>query len=99
MTFCLTNPAIDNADRDALINVFMGQPIDLSGLPVELGSNYQGFVEGWSWRTSYNNLYLTLYMTPIAYSLQAFKWLNVPATETWNTLNPTLIWQDATIVS
>lgn len=99
MTFCLTNDAIDDADRDALINIFMGQPIDLSGLPVELGSSYQGFVEGWSWRTAYNNLYLTLYMTPIAYSLQAFKWLNVPATETYNTITPTLTWQDATIVS
>jgi hypothetical protein len=35
----------------------------------------------------------------VAYSLQAFRWNSVPVTEAWNTLNPTLDWNNATIVA
>jgi hypothetical protein len=101
ITFALQNPDLDNTDRDALLNVFMGMPLDISNLPsgIVTGGRYQGFVEGWSFRSSYNGLYLTLYLSPIAYSLQAFRWNSVPGTELWNTLNPALDWNNATIVA
>jgi hypothetical protein len=100
ITYALTNPELDNADRDALINVFMGQPIALNDLPPNMSAGtFQGFVEGWTFRASYNQLDITLLMSPLAYSLQAMRWNDVPINELWNTVSPTLQWEYATIVS
>jgi hypothetical protein len=100
ITYALTNPELDNADRNALINIFMGQPIALNDLPPNMSSGtFQGFVEGWTFRASYNQLDITLLMSPLAYSLQAMRWNDVPINERWNTVSPTLEWQYATIVS
>jgi hypothetical protein len=100
ITYALTNPELDNADRDDLINIFMGQPIALNDLPPNMSSGtFQGFVEGWTFRASYNQLDITLLMSPLAYSLQAMRWNDVPINEQWNTVSPTLEWQYATIVS
>jgi hypothetical protein len=100
ITYALTNPELDNGDRNALINVFMGQPIALNDLPLNMSAGtFQGFVEGWTFRASYNQLDITLLMSPLAYSLQAMRWNDVPINETWNTVSPTLEWQYATIVS
>lgn len=99
ITYQLGNDLIDNADRDALIKVFMGMPVNLTGLPINMGSNYQGFVEGWSWQASYNGLAIKLFLTPVAYSLQAFRWNSVPVGESWNTISPTLTWLEATVVA
>jgi len=100
ITFDLTNPEIDNADRDALLNVFMGQPLALVNLPLNMNSGtFQGFVEGWTFAASYNQLSLTVLLSPLAYSLQAMRWNDVPITETWATVSPTLTWEYATIVA
>ena len=100
ITYALTNPELDNADRDALINIFMGQPIALNDLPPNMSAGvFQGFVEGWTFRASYNELAVTLLMSPLAYSLQAMRWNDVPIVEQWNTVSPTLTWEYATIVS
>jgi hypothetical protein len=42
---------------------------------------------------------VTLLLSPIAFSLQAMKWIDVPITEAWNTISPTLDWTNATIVA
>jgi len=100
ITYALTNPELDNADRDALINVFMGQPIALNDLPSNMSAGvFQGFVEGWTFRASYNQLDVTLLMSPLAYSLQAMQWADVPPSETWASVSPVLDWANATIVS
>ena len=100
ITYALTNPELDNADRDDLINIFMGQPIALNDLPSNMSSGtFQGFVEGWTFRASYNQLDITLLMSPLAYSLNAMRWNDVPINEQWNTVSPTLDWANATIVS
>ena len=100
ITYQLTNPEIDNADRDDLINVFMGMPVSLSDLPLNMVSgNFLGFVEGWTFQAAYNEVSLTMNLSPISYSLQAMNWQSVPVTEHWNTVNPTLDWASATIVS
>jgi len=100
ITFELTNPEIDDADRDALLGMFMGLPVDVTDLPANMtGGRFQGFVEGWTFSAGFNKLQITLNVSPIAFSLQAFKWLNVPATENWTTISPTLDWTNATIVA
>jgi hypothetical protein len=100
ITFPLTSPEIDDTDRDALLEVFMGMPVNITELPSNIANGeFQGFVEGWTFSAGYNALYLTLTVSPTAYSLQAMRWNGVPATETWNTINADLEWIDATIVA
>jgi hypothetical protein len=100
ITFALTNPEVDNADRDALINVFMGQPISLSNLPVNMQSgNFLGFVEGWRFQASFNELSVTLIVSPLPFSIQAMEWQDVSVAETFNTLSPTLDYADALVVN
>jgi hypothetical protein len=100
ITFDLTNPEIPNVQRDRLINIFMGEAIALTNLPLNMNSGtYQGFVEGWTFQASYNQLSVTLLLSPLAYSLQAMAWNDVPITEKWNTVSPTLTWEYATIVA
>ena len=100
ITFDLTNPEVDNGDRDSLINVFMGMPIALNNLPLNMNSGtFQGFVEGWTFQASYNQLSLTMNLSPLAFSLQSMRWNDVPITETWSSVSPLLDWQSATIVA
>lgn len=100
ITYQLVNPELSDTDRDALINVFIGLPLNIVDLPPNISNGeFQGFVEGWTFRAGYNTLELTLTVSPLAYSLQAFRWTSVPAVETWNTINPTLDWLNATIVA
>ena len=100
ITFELTNSEIDDSDRNALISVFMGLPLDISDLPTNMtGGRFQGFVEGWTFNAGFNKLSVTLLLSPLAFSLQAMKWSNVPISESWNTLIPTLTWTNATIVA
>ena len=100
ITFPLGNPEIDDSDRDALLNVFMGLPIDITDLPANIGNGrFQGFVEGWTFSASYNGLAITLTVSPTAYSLQATRWNGVSVAETWNSLSNTLDWNEATIVA
>ena len=99
ITFDLTNPEVDNSDRDNLIGVFMGQPVAINDLPANMGSIYQGFVEGWSFQASYNQVSVSLLISPTAYSLQALEWQQVSGTKIWSGVSPTLDWQRATIVT
>jgi len=100
ITFPISNPEIDDTDRDALLNVFMGMPVNITNLPANItNGQFQGFVEGWTFSAGYNSLYLTLTVSPTAYSLQSTRWNGVSASETWNTLSASLEWIDATIVA
>ena len=100
ITFPLGNPEIDDLDRDALLNVYMGLPIEVTDLPSNIaGGRFQGFIEGWTFRASYNGLSLTLTVSPTSYSLQAAKWNDVSALETWNTLSSTMDWNEAIVVA
>lgn len=100
ITYPLASSEIDDADRNSLLNVFMGLPLNITGLPANMGNGeFQGFVEGWTWSASLGQLNLTMNLSPVAYSLQTFRWTSVPATESWNTINPSLQWLNATIVA
>ena len=100
ITYQLTNPEIDNSDRNNLIAMFMGMPVSISDLPLNMVSgNFLGFVEGWTFQAAYNEISVTMNLSPISFSLQAMNWQSVPVTEKWNTINPSLDWANATIVS
>jgi len=96
----LDNPSIDNTTLNKMLNMYFGMPISITGLPVSITDTaYEGFVEGWTFSAGYNALYLTLTVSPTAYSLQAMRWNGVPVIEAWNTINTGLEWIDATIVA
>jgi hypothetical protein len=100
ITFELANPDIDDSDRDALIGVFMGMPVNISDLPLNMNSgDFLGFVEGWTFSARYNQVSISMIVSPISFSLQAMRWNDVPVVEQWSTVNPTLDWINATIVA
>jgi hypothetical protein len=96
ITFPLQSPEIDDADRDALLNVFMGQPVRITNLPPQmLGGEFTGYVEGWTFRASVSGLSITLNATPTEFSAVAQRWNQVSGAESWNSILNTLEWQDA----
>ena len=100
ITFPITNSEIDDADRDDLLAVFMGMPVNIQNLPTQISNGeFEGYVEGWRWSTRFNELFLTLNVSPVAFSQVAMRWNSVPIGEAWNTLSPTLTWEYATIVA
>ena len=96
ITFVLGNPEIDDADRDALINIFQGQPVWIQNLPPNItGGAFQGYIEGWTFRASLNNLTVTFNASPVNFSQLAVKWEQVNAAESWNTISNSLTWLNA----
>jgi hypothetical protein len=97
ITFPLTNSAIDDADRDALLGIFVGQPMRITDLPVQIAptQQFEGYVEGWRWSTRFNELFLTINLSPIEFSQVAVQWEQVSASEEWDTLSGTLTWENA----
>lgn len=97
ITFPITNPELDDTDRDALLGVFIGQPIRIIDLPAQIatGGFFEGYIEGWNWSTSFNQLYLTINLSPIEFSAVFQAWSEVNASEAWNTLSGTITWQTA----
>jgi len=69
ISFDLTNPEVDDSDRDALLNCFMGMPVSIANLPTNMGTTFQGFVEGWSFQASYYQLAIALNVSPVQFSL------------------------------
>lgn len=96
ITFPITSPELSDSTRDALLGIFMGQPIKLIDLPLNIsGGQFEGYVEGWTWNVSYNSITLTINVSPIEFSTVAVYWSQVSASETWNTLSNTLTWENA----
>lgn len=96
ITFVLGNPEIDDSDRDSLLNIFLGQPVWIQNLPPNItNGSFQGYIEGWTFRASLNNLTVTFNASPVNFSQVAVKWEQVNAAESWNTLNTSLTWLDA----
>lgn len=94
--FPLGSPEIDDSDRDALLTIFMGLPLQIENLPINIvDSTFQGYVEGWTFRASYNALSVVINASPIEFSQVTLRWNQVSPSETWNTISPTLTWEDA----
>ena len=100
VTYQLVNPEISDATRDAMISIFMGLPVQIDDLPPNMNdSQFQGFVEGWTFSASFNTLTISVNVSPLPFSIVAMKWIDVSSAESWNTLSGTLIWDDAFIVA
>ena len=96
ITFPITSPEIDDITRDKLLGIFMGLPIRITNLPLNIaGGQFEGYVEGWTWSVGLNSIYLTINVSPIEFSQVAIEWQQVSVAESWNTLSNTLTWEKA----
>ena len=95
----LHNPNLPDMTRDSLLGVFCGLAVEIPDLPTAVYNYpFTGFVEGYQWRITRYTADLT--MTISDYGLTAIQqaWQQVNAAETWNTLTPTLTWENARVV-
>jgi len=96
ITFPIQSPEIDDADRDALLGIDASLPIRITNLPNNIqGGQFEGFVEGWTWRSTVNGLSLTLTASPTAFSAISQRWEQVNAAEQWNTISTAIEWEYA----
>jgi hypothetical protein len=97
ITFRLDNPLMPDSQRDNLINAFFGQPLEITNLPNNMfGGTFSGFIESISFRANPTSVDITLYVSPIDFSLIATTWETVsPPTLIWTGVNGTLTWNKA----
>ena len=89
-------PTMSSTLLDSLVNVFFGMPISMTDIPSLLyPTDFFGYVEGWNWTINRFTARLDLNVSDFAYSAVPVAWEDVYISETWDTLDPDLKWQDA----
>jgi hypothetical protein len=87
--------ALSTSQRNTLIELYMGKPIEVQGLPAAIyNGTYKGFVEGWNLTINSQQASLTINSTEAAYSLVPERWQDVLATLEWEDVDPAIQWQD-----
>ena len=94
-TVPLHSPTVTDATRDQLAAVYSGLRISTNELPAVFGQTFDGFVEGWEWNLTRYTADLSLFVSAYSETYESAIWLQVPNTTTWNTYNPTTIWENA----
>lgn len=96
----LHNPNLPDAARNALVGVYCGLPLSIPDLPLQIDNEpFTGFVEGWTWQIDRKTATLTMNVSDYALTAISVQWNQVPASELWNTLTPTLTWETARTVA
>jgi len=84
---------ISDALRDFYISMSMGEPIEITNLPIALkNTDYRGFVEGYSFSINQYEMILTLNTTDYTYSFTPTRWQDVSAALTWNGVGAAVQW-------
>lgn len=97
ITFRLDNANMPDALRDELISVFFGEPVVVTDLPENMFNGYfDGFIENINMNSTPAYVDLTLYLSPLDFSLVAPTWETViPNNIIWSGVNATLPWSKA----
>ena len=89
-------PTMSSSLLNSLVGVFFGMPVSVTDFPALLYPNqFFGYVEGWQWDIDRFTARLTLNVSDFTFSAVPVAWQDVFAGETWDTLDPSLRWQDA----
>ena len=89
-------PTMTSTLLNSLVGVFFGMPVSVTDFPALLYPNqFFGYVEGWSWRIDRFTATLTLNVSDFTFSAVPVAWQDVYAGEIWDTIDPSLQWQDA----
>ena len=92
-TIQLDSPNVSASDLDELLQMTMGKPIEINGLPVPLiPTNYYGFVEGWILQVTRNQAVISLTTSESSYSIQPTRWQDVDAALAWNAVGAAVQW-------
>ena len=97
ITYRLDNTTMPDALRDELISVFFGEPVVVTDLPINMFDGYfDGFIENITMNSTPAYVDLTLYLSPLDFSLVAPTWETViPNNIIWSGVNATLPWSKA----
>lgn len=89
----LESGLVTNAVRNALIEVYMGKPIEIPGLPTSLyDDTYTGFVEGWSLTANRKQATISLITTDSTLTIVPTRWQDVDPTTDWTEVGATIKW-------
>jgi hypothetical protein len=94
LTVALHNPNVSDATRDALIIAENGTAITTSALPAVFGTDFQGYLEGYTWRLTKYEAYIDLICSAQSETYSSIIWYQLPATGTWAAYNPITKWSD-----
>jgi hypothetical protein len=97
ITYRLDNATMPDSLRDELIAVFFGEPVVVTSLPENMFDGYfDGFIENIVMNSTPAYVDLTLYLSPLDFSLVAPTWETVvPNNIIWSGVNATLPWSKA----
>jgi len=97
ITYRLDNANMPDALRDELISVFFGEPVVVTNLPDNMFDGYfDGFIENITMNSTPAYVDLTLYLSPLDFSLVAPTWETViPNNIIWSGVNASLPWNKA----
>ena len=89
-------PTMTQPLLDALVGVFFGMPVSVTDFPALLfPGQFFGYVEGWEWDIDRFTATLTLNVSDFTFSAVPVAWQDVFVSEIWDTIDPSLQWQDA----
>jgi len=92
-TIPINSPNVSDALKDFYISMSMGEPIQVTALPIALkNTTYKGFVEGYTFSINQYEMILTLNTTDYTYSFTPSRWQDVSASLTWNGVGSTVQW-------
>jgi hypothetical protein len=92
-TIAMASSALTNADRDLLIDVSMGLPIQITELPIPISPvTYKGFVEGWNLSFTRTEMFLSVATSDATFSLTPTRWQDVSASLIWSAVGATVTW-------
>jgi len=95
LTVALHNPNVSDATRDALIAAENGTEIITSALPAVFGTNFNGFIEGYTWNLTRYEAVITLICSAVSETYPHVIWYQIPPTTTWVGYTPsTDTWSD-----
>lgn len=100
VTIPLHNPDLPDATRDALLGVYCGFPLSIPDLPASIKTyGFAGFVEGYTWTLTDKTAFLTMNVSDYGLTAIQQSWQQVSSAELWNTISPTLDWENARTVA
>jgi len=92
-TIPINSSNVSDALKDFYINMTMGEPIQITALPIALkNTTYRGFVEGYTFSINQYEMIMTLNTTDYTYSFTPTRWQDVSASLTWNGVGATVQW-------
>lgn len=95
----LSNSAMTDSLRNSLIGVYPSLPVRIEDLPVAISAtDFDGFVEGYTWRLTRTQARLDLIVSNLRYSTESQQWEDVYVGDLWNTIDATITWQEAWVV-